>query len=110
MEKATRKAIDVQEVRYEDGRTGLVVGGVLHMGYSEEDALKMLDGAIEDGTDTFMTTEEIMRAFSVSQRTVYRWKSAGRLSWRKAGRRLLFNREEVAGLLDSSESMSASCE
>lgn len=47
----------------------------------------------------YMTTEEVMKEFRVSRRTVYRWRKAGVLvPVSSQGRRLLFDRAQVEAL------------
>lgn len=57
--------------------------------------------------DKYVTTEEIMALYHVSQKTVYRWNEAGKIHGVKAGRRLLFPRDEIEALASP---MSANCE
>ena len=47
----------------------------------------------------YMTTEEVMALYHVTRRTIYRWNDAGRLHGLKAGRRLMFDRDEVMSLV-----------
>ena len=58
---------------------------------------------MEDRTDVtspYMTTEDVMTYYHVTRRTVYRWVSEGRLTPKRAGRRLMFERDEVKRLIE----------
>ena len=47
----------------------------------------------------FLTVEDVMELFSISRRTVYRWIESGKLEGKRAGKRWLFERGKVMGLL-----------
>lgn len=59
-----------------------------------------LSERVEVARGRYCTTEEITAMFHVTRRTVYRWVAAGRLHGHKAGRRLMFEWEEVNALAE----------
>lgn len=46
-----------------------------------------------------LEVSDVMEMYHVTRRTVYRWIEGGKLKGRKAGRRWLFTRDEVASIL-----------
>lgn len=58
-----------------------------------------LDERVEVARGRYLTTEEVMALYRVSQRTVYRWKEQGKLHAMRAGRRLMFDPIEVEALI-----------
>lgn len=111
--ETSREKINVQEIHYDDGGVGLLVGdGDIYAGYDGEDVVSLLTAILSNGGDLwtitgmyqdggdFITTEQICELFHVTPRTVYRWKEAGKIHGTKAGRRLLFNRKEVEALAE----------
>lgn len=63
-----------------------------------------LNERIEVARGRYYTTEEVMALFRITKRTIYRWRDAGKIHPVKAGRRLLFDREEIDALLDRGDS------
>lgn len=50
----------------------------------------------------YITTPELMELFGVSQRTIYRWKQKGKLSYgKKIGVQCVYTPEEVQALRDT---------
>lgn len=49
--------------------------------------------------DELLEVKDVCELYHVTQRTVYRWRDAGKLKGRKAGHKWLFTREEVEALL-----------
>ena len=66
-----------------------------------------LNERVEVARGRYCTVEEVMALYRVTRRTVYRWKDAGRLHAVKAGRRLMFEREEVEALAGTGEGTEA---
>ena len=122
-QELTRKRLDVFEVRFDDGGVGILLdgGAGVYMGYDEADVMRLLfevfegaDGDLQEaaeryleGGGLYLTTEQVCSLYSVTPRTVYRWKAAGKIHGTKAGRRLLFARDEIEALAGTGEGMEA---
>ena len=120
MREVARKRIDVWEVTYDDGTVGITIGGDSDRVYQGYDALTVetfLEASFMSGRDLwdltgeavrkrkYITVEEIMDMYGVSQKTVYRWNEAGKLHGTKAGRRLLFDEADAVALAGKGEGM-----
>ena len=112
-QELSRKRLDVFEVRFDNGGTGILLDGSnMYMGYDEADIMRLLveilegaDGDLHEaaeryleGGGLYLTTEQVCSLYSVTPRTVYRWRDAGKIHGLKAGRRLLFARDEVEAI------------
>ncbi len=66
---------------------------------------KRLIERVEVASARYLVSDEVCAMFHITRRTLSRWCDAGKLHPMKAGRRNLFEREEVEALASASNSV-----